>query len=262
MIGHSSALRVKSLTLALTLQLLSIVPLSAQNPTPASPSANPWGSEGTSAYDPPPDLGTPTRTESGGKRPPLEKCPTDENAPNPPLKALIPTNTNVTLTLSGRPTFFFYIPQTSARTAEFVIKDEDGNDIDKTRTTVTIPNRRGIFRFNLPANAPTLKIGKNYEWHFAIRCTPDNSLNDLAVSGWIWRTQLRPDISSQLQKAQPRDRIGLYQQYKIWHEALASVAELRLSNPNDSQLLAEWQELFTSAGLSEFKELPIVENGE
>ena len=260
MIWQSFSLRWTSLTLTLTLQLLSILPLSAQTPTPVSPSTNPWGSGETSAYDPPPDLGSPTRTESGGKRPPLEKCPSDRNLPNPPLTALIPNNSNVTLTLSDRPKFFFYIPETSAKTAEFVIKDENDNDI--YRTDLTIPNRRGIFIFNLPANAPTLEIGKNYQWYFAIRCTPDNSLNDLAVSGWIWRTQLRPDITNELQKAQPRDRARLYRQYKIWHEALASIAELRRSNPNDSQLVAEWQQLFTSAGLSEFKELPILGNGE
>lgn len=139
---------------------------------------------------------------------------------------------------------------------EFVLKDE--NDKDVYRTNLTIPSRPGIMSFKLTGNAPELEIGKNYNWFFVIRCDPENRSQDLAVDGWIWRTELREPIANELEKSEPRDRVKLYRQYKIWHEALTTLAELRRSNPNDSQLATEWKELLESAGQGEFAQAPLL----
>lgn len=273
MVKQSSCWRLVTLSLALSLELLSMAPLPVGAQTQDSSSSDAWGVGEASDYSPPPDLGTPTRTESGSTRPSgPEKCPSDRNAPNPPLAALMPKNANVALTLAARPTFFFYIPQTSARKAKFVLQvykgkenldanpdvNEDGYQSVYTDDNLTIPNGPGVISFTPKENAPQLEVGKNYRWVFQIQCGADNSGQTLTVEGSIWRTQLRPSVASQLQKVPPRDRAKLYRQYKIWHEALTSLAELRRSNPNDAQLAAEWKNLFTSAGLREFGELPLV----
>ncbi len=210
MVWQQSSWHFATLTLTLTLELLSFTlpPTQAQSQvTPAN--QNNRGGE-TSAYEPDPDIGAPTRTESGGKRP-AGGCPKDKEIPNSALTALIPKSAdkiNLGLTVEGRPTFFVYVPQTSARMGEFVLKDE--NDKDVYRTNLTIPSRSGIVSFKLPANAPELEIGKNYIWFFVIRCDPKDTTKDLSVDGWIWRTELRSPIGNELQKATPRDRVKLY----------------------------------------------------
>ena len=259
-----------TLTLAITLELFTIPSLLTQygrgNPAPTQTTPSPWEPGTASAYDPPPDMDAPGRRESGGRRPgdlTQLKCPSDTQVPSPPLTALVPIvkeeNLNrqtatklIGLTVEARPLFFVYVPQTSARTAVFILND--ANEKEVYRTDVTLSYVSGIVSFKLPDNAPPLEIGKSYQWYFAIRCDSGNKKKDLVVDGWIWRTQLRPSIAEQIQKASPPDRAALYRQYQIWYEALATLADLRRDNPNNSQLATEWKELLESAGLSEFTE--------
>ncbi|MBD2183427.1 DUF928 domain-containing protein [Planktothrix sp. FACHB-1355] len=257
MVWQQSSRHFATLTLALTVELLTLTPLS----TPAqsqgtSSSQNSWEVGETSAYDPPPNIGSPTRKESGATRNP-ETCSRREVRPNPPLTALIPKNTDLGVTVAERPTFFAYIPQTSAQTAKFVLQDEDDKQVYSTTFSITkVP---GVVSFQLPDTAPKLQSGKTYQWTMAIVCPPkiDGSREEPGVYGKIWVTKLRSPIANELEKATPRDRFQLYRQYKIWHDALTTLAELRRANPNDAQLTAEWKQLLASAELSEFAEIPV-----
>lgn len=255
------------LSLLLIYKLFTITPLPTQaQTTPNSPS--PWEIDNSSAYEPPPDIGSPGRRESGGTRPgeisTQLKCPNDLQVPNPPLTALVPkvkeqtanSRTKITqlmgLTLDAHPTFFVYLPQTGANAVEFILNDAEEKEV--YRTNFPTPKVPGIFGFKLPNTAPPLEIGKSYQWYFVIRCDPTNRKKDLVVEGWIWRTQLLPAINEQIQKAGLRDRTALYRQYRIWYEALANLAQLHYSSPQNSQVTAEWIELLRSAGLSEISE--------
>lgn len=60
---------------------------------------------------------------------------------------LIPT-TNQGLTVVGRPTFFVYVPQTSAKKVFFSLQDEDTTD--HYQTTFLLPNKPGVSSFRLP----------------------------------------------------------------------------------------------------------------
>ncbi|MCL1468281.1 DUF928 domain-containing protein [Argonema galeatum] len=259
MVWQQSSLHFATLTLTLTLELLSFTPPPTLAQSQVTPSTqNSWGVGETSVYEPPTDIGAPTRTESGSTREP-KKCPKDKKFPNQALTALIPKDPKyiyLALTVEGRPTFFVYVPQTSARMGEFILKDDSDKDV--YRTNLTLPIGPGIVSFKLPANAPELEDKKSYHWFFVIRCNPEERNRDLDVDGWILRTQLQSSIENELQNTTPRDRVKLYRQYKIWHEALATLADLRRSNPNDSQLATEWKELLESAGQGEFAQAPIL----
>jgi hypothetical protein len=269
MVKHQLSLHLASLTLLLTITPL---PIAAQTtPTNQNP-PSPWEINSSSAYEPSPDIGTPGRRESGGNRPgeisTQLKCPNDLEVPNPPLTALVPKVSEYTansrqkitqlmgLTIDTHPTFFVYLPKTSASSIEFILNDADEKEV--YRTNLSTPKVPGIFGFKLPGNATGLEVGKSYQWYFVMRCDPSNRKRDLVVEGWIWRTQLRPEISQQIQKATLSDRATLYRQHKIWYEALSFLAKLYYSSPQNLQTNTEWIDLMRSAGLSEISDKTLI----
>lgn len=261
-----------SLTLLLICKLFTITPLPTQaETTPTNQNtSSPWDEiDSSSAYEPPPDIGSPGRREPGGKRPrEISKCPNDLQVPNPPLTALVPKVSEQTansptkiiqlmgLTVQAHPTFFVYLPKTGANTVEFILNDADEKEV--YRANFPTPKVPGIFGFKLPETAPALDVGKSYQWYFVIRCDRANRNIDLVVEGWIWRTQLRPAINEQIQKAGLRDRIALYRQYKIWYDALATLAQLSYSSPQNLQGTTEWSKLLRTSGLSEISEQRLI----
>lgn len=217
------------------------------------------GVDRVAEYIPPAGMGTPP-TSGGGTRSPLSvSCPEDKENKGQYLTALVPTltpSTNLALTVAAHPQFFVYMPETSARTAEFVLKDENENDV--YRQTLSISGSPEIVNLSLPKTVAPLKIGKNYHWYFSLVCNPGNRRRDVYVDGWSQRTELSPNLAVQLQKATPSDRPNLYAQAGIWHEALSTLADLCREAPNAPTLAAEWKKLLESAGLKQIADLPIV----
>jgi hypothetical protein len=267
MIVQQFSPHLATLIALLTCKLFTITPLPIQaQTTPTNQNTpSPWEINSSSAYEPSPEIGSPGRRESGGNRPgeisTQLKCPNDLQVPNPPLTALVPKVTEQTansrrkiiqlmgLTIDTHPTFFVYLPKTSANSVEFILNDAEEKEL--YRTNFPTPKVPGIFGFKLPDSAPALEIGKSYQWYFVIRCEPTNRKRDLVVEGWIWRTALLPAINEQIQKAGLGDRATLFHQHKIWYEALSSFAKLYYSSPLNLQVNTEWDELLRSAGLSE-----------
>ncbi|MBD0306612.1 MAG: DUF928 domain-containing protein, partial [Microcoleus sp. T1-bin1] len=85
------------------------------------------------------------------------------------LTALVPKN-KIARTVSDYPTFFFYLPQTEAELAEFILEDESGKEI--YQQDLTIKNLSGVIGVSIPANTnvPPLEVGKKYTWVFSLVC--------------------------------------------------------------------------------------------
>lgn len=191
-----------------------------------------------------------------------------------PLTGLIPIRNklnwrtrvpaNQTLTVAANPTFFVYVPETTAKSAEFLLSDEQDNEV--YQTTLRLPtvlssdvpsssvSTPGIVKLSLPANI-SLETGKNYRWVFALNCiAPDGDLSgNLYVEGWIQRTELSPDLKTKIEQATPLEQAKLYATARIWPETLVLASELRSSKPD------EWEELLKSVGLSQITQAPFLE---
>ena len=176
------------------------------------------------------------------------------------ITALIPAAQTKGLTTDRYPTFFFYIPPTAAKTAEFVLQNEDKQQI--YRTKLRLAGQPGVTSFKLPAVATSgLAAGKNYRWFFSVVCdelAPDKAGNPF-VRGWIKHVNPSPALVQQLRQASPRDRVGLYQQSGFWYEALNTLAQLRRSSPRDTALAQDWVNLLRSAGLDGVAGEPLVQ---
>lgn len=190
----------------------------------------------------------------------------------PPLTALVPA-VNKTLdegqakatyvlgkTTAEHPTFWFYLPYSpkSLRSVEFVLQE---GDEDVYRTPIAPPQKPGIVSFRLPSTATPLEIDKQYRWFLKINFNCDSQqLSDGKdyVEGWVQRVQLSPNLTRQLEAATPQQRIALYAENGIWHEALTTLADLRLVDAQDATLQDDWTELLQSTGLADIASKPIV----
>ena len=161
----------------------------------------------------------------------------------------MPTRNNIGKTAAAKPTFFVYVPKTTAAEAEFLVVDSEGNDVYEN--TFELHNTAGIVKLSLPKTAPDLEIGKEYEWQFAIVCDPEDREADEFIQGEIQRTALSQDLKTKIDQAEPLDRAKLYAGERIWNDTLAILAELRSSNEK------EWKELLKSVGLEAIASAPL-----
>ncbi|MEQ9237863.1 DUF928 domain-containing protein [Coleofasciculus sp. E2-BRE-01] len=121
--------------------------------------------------------------------------------------------TNHGFTVAERPTFFVYIPPTVAQDAVFILKDETEEYF--YQKTVSLPNQRGLVSFKLPLDAPTLEIGKTYQWSFLLICGQSLRPDSPKVEGQIQRIQPDPALLSKLQPWSPVDRAAFYGEESI-----------------------------------------------
>jgi hypothetical protein len=169
-------------------------------------------------------------------------CPSDKN--KPPLTALIPGK-NKGLTISDRPTFWFYVPYQASSTTpvEFTLTDAQEKEIYKQNLQLT--NTPGVIGVTIPANTSSLEIDKTYQWQLSINCT---SRID-AVNGRIKRVKASAEVTRQLQASTGRSRIIVFAENSFWYDTLTGLIELRRQKPQDEDLKADWEDLLKSNGV-------------
>lgn len=173
------------------------------------------------------------------------------------LTALIPKN-NLALTVAANPQLFFYLPSISnSQTIEFVLLDEADNQIYEKTFKPTSTN--GIISLSLSdASLKELAISKKYHWYLSIICNAQDRANDISVDGWIQRVELNPTLAKKLEQTAPLQRPTVYATADLWQDALANLAQLRLSHPNDTKIASEWSQLLRSIDLNNIAQEPVV----
>ena len=196
----------------------------------------------------PPKRGIPGRREGAGTRGTCLRGP----------KLLMPLTPgdSFSATASNSPTFFWYLPNTGAQTAEFALLDE--NDRTLYRTTLNLPGTAGVVGFTVPPGVATsvLTVGKDYYWQFSILCDPNQPSINPFVEGVVQRIKPATDLTNQLKKANARDRSTLYAANGIWQDAIATLAQERCTNPQDSSLVTNWTQLLQSVKLGDYAQEP------
>ena len=197
--------------------------------------------------------GAPPRTIGGAHRGP-KACLTS----NLPLTALTPNN-NVVTTVSGNPTLFWYVPKTEAKSAEFVLFDDDGKELNEIyKTTVAVKGTPGIVKLHIPASV-SLETGKKYLWAFTVMCNSDPEDNPW-VAGAIERTELNGEEETKLAATkEPLEKAEVYAEAEVWQETLSLMAQLRYERPYDFRVNNAWRDLLSSVQLGAISSEPLVE---
>jgi Domain of Unknown Function (DUF928) len=202
--------------------------------------------------------GTPRTQTSGGASRQGGQCFSPTRSAPAGAMALLPA-TNQALTVSDRPTFFVYVPPTTAQEASFSLQDDRGELYYQTK--VALPKNGGSISIPLPETASTLQVGKTYKWFFEIHCAavqfdPDNPI----IEGSVSRTSIDPALENQLSASQTAlDKAQLYGEAGIWYDTIGTLAQARQAQPQDPALAQNWQELLNSVGLDEIADRPLVE---
>jgi hypothetical protein len=166
-------------------------------------------------------------------------------------------------TIAERPTFWFYIPaaNSSLRSVEFVLQDDRHNDV--YRSAINLPTKPGIIGVQLPSNKPPLNLNQNYHWflktEIAVSCDRQNPVvfKD-SVEGWVQRVSPTAAVTQQLKTATPQQRIDLYAQQGLWYDAIDTIVQQRLQQPENAVLKANWNGLLQSANLSDITAEPLL----
>lgn len=177
-----------------------------------------------------------------------------------PLTALMPKQ-SIGLTLASHPSFFFYMPPSAAKTADFLLLSGDDTQVIY-QTTLTLPAQPGIVQYQLSETAPALKVGNRYHWYVTISCDVSmGASGNPSAEGWIERTSQSLTLSQALGKAKPTEWADVYAQAGLWHETLVTLADLRRQNPDDAKALADWKSLMQSdpVGLGTIANEPVME---
>lgn len=216
-------------------------------------------------FQPPPGQNqSPTNTAGGASR---GQCPLDANAgsekiiPLMPAMLLpeVPMADLVGLTTAANPTFYVYVPSGKTGSAMFSLKDAQNNDV--YNTSLEIPQNGGIVAIKIPDSAGPLKVGQKYVWSFGIICTtetPEDFSPVVFVAGEVQRTEASPTMKSQLAEATLLKQAAIYAGKGIWFDAVATLAQLRQTQPENSTITAQWEQLLGSVGLEAIASKPLV----
>jgi len=202
-------------------------------------------------FVPPKDSGQPRTNRAGGRRDQL--CNSD--APGPSLTLLMPP-THQGLTTEDHPVVFAYLPSTSAQQSFLTVEDENNNDI--FHATVPLPDGPGIVSFALPETSPVLEAEKSYRISLALICGSALDPSDPVVEGWITRVESDEVYPYQLAQDASLSLGAYFASHGIWFDALAILADLRHSDPDNAEAIAAWEELLQSVGLDPVQDVPLL----
>ncbi|MDZ8053159.1 MAG: DUF928 domain-containing protein [Aulosira sp. ZfuVER01] len=171
------------------------------------------------------------------------------------LIALLPQNFYGT-TVSERPTILVYLPASNAEEAVFSLKDEAGNT--QHQMTIPIAGKAGVIAVKLPANAPALAVGKNYQWFLAVKVDGQLGPSTPYVDGWIQRIQPTAELAAAMQQEDALKRAAAFGKNGVWYDCVATLAALHTTQPNNVTLSKQWDELLSSVSLKEIVTAPLL----
>jgi hypothetical protein len=164
------------------------------------------------------------------------------------LIALLPQNFYGT-TVSERPTILVYLPASNAREAVFSLKDEAGNM--QHHMNVPVAGKAGVIAIELPANAPALTVGKNYQWFLALKLDGQLGPSTPYVDGWVQRIQPSAELTRAMQEQDALKRATALGKNGVWYDCVATLATVYTAQPSNATLRKQWAELLSSVSLKE-----------
>lgn len=201
--------------------------------------------------------GLPGRRISGGSRSIGTACIAH---PEQPIIALMPES-NLGLTISERPTFWFAMPEVNqSKSIEFGIFNQNEELI--YQKTFEPSGEAGITHFSLPETEAALAIEQDYRWYLTVVCDPSSRAEDLVVTGWVRRITPESALVESLTEATQQEKIVLYQDAELWHETITQLADLHRNVAPDGTeaqtdtVEQQWNELLEAVNLPQVVEAP------
>ncbi|MEG4211101.1 DUF928 domain-containing protein [Microcoleus sp. S13_B4] len=179
-------------------------------------------------YTPPQDPSKPkdtgTNTTRGGS------C--EGNSPAI-LTALVPFS-HVGQTISGHPTFTWFVPDRTPRPLQLRLFTRTGQLLYRTE----MQSQPGIMSVALPSNLPQLSIGQSYQWQVVLVCDPNVPSRNVVAAAEIQVVAPAASLQTQLAAAQtPQQRIDLYAEAGLWYDAIAEARKASETSQSQAAVL-------------------------
>jgi hypothetical protein len=158
-------------------------------------------------------------------------------------------------TLQARPTFMAYLPESGVQEATFSLKDEAGNLV--YRSTVPVSGESGIVTIAMPAEAPALEVGENYQWFVTLNLEGALTPSSPFVDGWIKRMEPPAALAEVLQGDDVLATAEALAENGVWYDSAALFAQLYSNQPTNAEYSRHWEEFLDSVSLDELVEEPI-----
>lgn len=172
--------------------------------------------------------GLPGRRISGASRLPSSACA--QNAE--PLVAIVP-ETNLGKTAVAEPTLWISVPEVqTAKQLEFYLFNTQDEIIYQTNLIVEPSADLVGLDLSTMVNAPKLEVDQRYRWAASIVCNPANRSENISVEGWV-------------------DRVApsTVEEQGLWYDHLGVLVEQLQHQPQNQDVLSQWQRLMASARL-------------
>lgn len=200
----------------------------------------------------PRNKGTVDDSRGGASRSAVAQCQSDAMG-QPELTPVVPPS-HLGLTLSANPTFYIYIPPTSAPEVQLTLKDKSDRGV--YQTTIPLDQVSGILAVPLP-NFISLDLDQTYGWFAGLVCQPVQT--DFPwVQGYIQRVS--PDRFSTLNLEQKTllEQAEIYGRQGLWYDTLNSLAQYLQTQPHDEIARQNWVNLLNSVGLESIADQPLI----
>lgn len=125
------------------------------------------------------------------------------------------------LTISERPTLYWYLSAPTAARIEVVVVDP--RSATPVLDTVVSGDRAGVQAVELAARGVRLEPGVAYEWSVAIVADPAQRSRDIVAGGAVMRVA-PPDALRGLAASPPERRAAALAAAGIWYDALAALS--------------------------------------
>lgn len=151
------------------------------------------------------------------------------------------------LTATERPMLWFYQPYAKAAISNIqVILRDEANPSNKVVYRASLPPAQTSGIQGVALTDVPLEGNKTYHWYLKLtmNCTTPEPI---FAEGWIQRVKVAAPLS-----------LAMSAEQGLWYDAIASVAKLRQTKPNDPALMQDWTDLLKSIELESLASQPFV----
>lgn len=163
------------------------------------------------------------------------------------VKALLPEN-HYGLTAVERPMIVAYLPETSATEVFFSLKDETKQL--HFEASLPISGKAGLFRFQLPEQAPALEPGKHYQWFLAVKCNGKLRPSSPFIDGWVQRVLPEPAVAAVVGQSPSMTKAMSLGEAGFWYDTLATLTQLKQQEPENLEIAQSWRDFLGWTALS------------
>ncbi|WP_299486331.1 DUF928 domain-containing protein [Acaryochloris sp. IP29b_bin.137] len=167
----------------------------------------------------------------------------------PTLTTLVPKS-NMGLSATAFPTFYWFTPTHSYRILQFSLYEvgAEGRSREEVySTTFQASGKAGLSRISIPNQDTTLalKPETDYQWVVGLFCTRKGR-NGIIANGWVRHTPPTQEVAKTFSKSKLKDQADAFAEAGYWYDAVQALAAARREKPEDRRLNQTWKALFES----------------